>query len=373
MRDDPLGFKPTKTLILHILSTFPINLSSSPTYYPASSKTALLSPQLYITHQPTNQPAMADMFASRKRGRQEEEDDLQQCAPDSKVSVVKNLHQDCAANPAQQRSTLPFRTSPNTRHIRPFSKTRSRPSPLFTQTVTPADSSEEENSPPFQPTNQAYQQHYPTFGTSSNLQGDQNFDSDMDMTDSLPLISPRQLAQMPRTPSPQASPCTMEFQQPDCKQNQNSFTAGRLPTPIYGHFQRSIDAKMDMGGNLETHISRLQQETDYENYVRRRRLPTPIDEDEAMENSSAMSGDMMHLHLSGHSRRGGVDYTYHPSQILGSSENNFTFPSITDTLSSSAESAGPPPRKLSFSMGPRANCELCIRRVPGHSNHIIRT
>ena len=354
------------------MSTFPLksflltHLSSSLVQNSPAFSTAL-------HHPPTNQPAMADMFASRKRGRQVEEDDLQQCAPDSKVSAVNNLHQDYAANPAQQRSTLPFRTSPNTRHIRPSSKTRSRPSPLFTQTVTPADSSEEENSPPFQPTNQAYQQHYPPFGTSSNIQGDQNFDSDMDMTDSLPLISPRQLTQMPRTPSPQASPCTMEFQPSDCKQNQNNFTAGRLPTPIYGHFQRSIDAKMDMGGNLETHISRLQQEIDYENYVRRRRLPTPIDEDEAMESSSAMSGDMMHLHLSGHSRRGGVDYTYHTPQILGSSDNNFTFPSISDTLSSSADFAGPPPRKLSFSMGPRANCELCIRRVPGHSNHIIRT
>ena len=192
------------------------------------------------------------------------------------------------------------------------------------------------------------------------------------MTNSSPLISPRQWAQMPCTPSPQASPCTMEFQQLEPKQNQGNVTVGRLPTPIYGHFQRSIDAKTDIGGNPDTHASRLQQEIDYENYVRCRRLPTPIDEDEAMEGSSTVSGDMRHLDLGGQSRRGGVDYTYHPSQILGSSENHSTFPSISDTLSSSADYSVPPPRKLSFSMGPRANCELCIRRVPGHSNHIIR-
>ena len=192
------------------------------------------------------------------------------------------------------------------------------------------------------------------------------------MSDSLPLISPRQLTQFPRTPSPQASPCTMDFQQSEIKQTQSNVAGGRLPTPIYGHFQRSIDAKMDVSGNSDTHASRLQQEVDYENYVRRRRLPTPIDEDEAMESPSAMTGDLMDLHLSGHNRRGGVDYTHHP-QILDSSENTFTYQSISETLSSSADYAIPPPRKLSFSMGPRANCELCIRRVPGHSNHIIRT
>lgn len=297
---------------------------------------------------------MADLFVSRKRGREEEEDDLQLYAPDTK------------------RSTLPFRTSPNTWHIRHHSKSHSRPSPLFTQTITPADSSEEENSPPFQPTNNAYQQQDPSFSTSSNLHRDQSFDSDMDMMDSLPLISPRQWAPPPCSPSPTASPCTMEFEHSDLKQTQNNLTGGRLPTPIYGHFQRSIDAKMDMGGNPETHASRLQQEVDYENYVRRRRLPTPIDEDETMDSSSAMSGDMMDLHLNGHTRRGGVDYTHHRSQILGSPENSAPFQSISDTLSSSADYGAPPPRKLSFSMGPRANCELCIRRVPGHSNHIIR-
>ena len=129
---------------------------------------------------------------------------------------------------------------------------------------------------------------------------------------------------------------------------------------------------MDVGGNPESHASRLQQEIDYEDYVRRRRLPTPIDEDEAMQTSSAMSGNMMDLHLSGHNRRGGVDYTHHPSQIFGSSENNFIYQSTSEILSSPANHAVQPPRKLSFSMGPRANCELCIRRVPGHSNHIIR-
>ena len=194
----------------------------------------------------------------------------------------------------------------------------------------------------------------------------------MDMTDSLSLVSPRQWAQNPRTPSPKASPCTMEFLQSDSQPSQNNAVGGRLPTPIYGHFQRSIDAKMEMGRSPDNYTSRLQQEIDYKNYVHRRRLPTPIDEDEAMETTSAMSGDMMDLHLHGHRRRGGVDYTYHSSQILGSSENDYIYQSHPDTLLSSTSYNAPAPRKLSFSMGPRANCELCIRRVPGHSNHIFR-
>ena len=220
----------------------------------------------------------------------------------------------------------------------------------------------------------ACEQHHPTFSTGSIFQQDQSYDTDMDMTDCLPLASPRQWAQFPRTPSPTASPRTMEFQPAEPTQTtQNNVTGGRLPTPIYGHFQRSIDAKMNMGGNMESHASRLQQEVDYDDYARRRRLPTPIDEDEVMELSSAtMSGEMMDLRLSGHNRRGGVDYTYHP-QFLGTPENNFTCQSDSDPVASSASYAAPPPRKLSFSMGPRANCELCIRRVPGHSNHIIRT
>ena len=188
----------------------------------------------------------------------------------------------------------------------------------------------------------------------------------MDMTDSLPLLSPKQWVQIPHTiphtPSPQTSPCTMEFQLSESKSTQNNATGGRLPTPIYGHFQRSIDARMDAGANPETQASRLQQDIDYETYIRRRRLPTPIDEDEDMESSTAMSGNLMDLHLSGPSRRGGIDYTYDP-QIFGSAENRSAYPSTPEA----------PQRKPSFSMGPRANCELCMRRIPGHSNHIIRS
>ena len=189
----------------------------------------------------------------------------------------------------------------------------------------------------------------------------------MDMTDSLPLISPRQWDHVTHFSSPAASPCTMEFQPSEPKESQNNATGGRLPTPIWGHFQRSIDAKMDMGGNPENHRSRLQQVIEYENQMRGRRLPTPIDEDEAMDTPTAMSGDLMDLHLGGHSRRGGVDYTHRHS------ENDVAYQSISDTLSGSADYGPPPPRKLSFSMGPKANCDSCFRRIPGHSNHITWT
>ena len=121
-----------------------------------------------------------------------------------------------------------------------------------------------------------------------------------------------------------------------------------MPTPIYGHFQQSIDAKMDMGEDPDNTISRTQQEIEYEKYVRRRRLPTPIDEDEIMDSSITISRSMMEPE-----------------------------PQVTNKITWAPASSGftPPARatRLSFSMGIRADCDLCRMKVPGHSNHIFRT
>ena len=55
---------------------------------------------------------MTDQFASRKRVREEEQDDLQQYAPDTKVSVVNSPHQDHIADPdtTEINSTLSYLT-----------------------------------------------------------------------------------------------------------------------------------------------------------------------------------------------------------------------------------------------------------------------
>ena len=155
--------------------------------------------------------------------------------------------------------------------------------------------------------------------------------------------------------SPKASPRTVTPPSPayrePFKSSSNSIFGGRLPTPIYGHFQQSIDAKMEMGEDPESIIPRSQQEIDYENYVRRRRLPTPISEDEAMDENTATAGGMM-------------------GRLAMDTDDCYGLQTSLKTLNGSCAI---PRGRLSFSMGIRADCELCRNRVPGHSNHIFRT
>ena len=168
------------------------------------------------------------------------------------------------------------------------------------------------------------------------------------MTDSQPAGSPRYLGQSSTMPSPRVSPSTVTSTQPTFrdpfKDYTNTISGGRLPTPIYGHFQQSIDAKMDTGDGPEVTLPRTQQEIEYEKYVRRRRLPTPIDEDEVMDSEDLGRSTMEPVQYYGH-------------------------------LPFKTSSAFPPPARttrLSFSMGIRADCDLCRMKVPGHSNHIFR-
>ena len=107
---------------------------------------------------------------------------------------------------------------------------------------------------------------------------------------------------------------------------------------------------MDMGEDPENLIPRSQQEIDYENYVRRRRLPTPISEDEAMDEDTAMAGGMMGRLVMD------TQKAYDQRLPLYTQRSSFALPR----------------GRLSFSMGIRADCQMCRDRVPGHSNHIFR-
>lgn len=171
----------------------------------------------------------------------------------------------------------------------------------------------------------------------------------MDMEDSNPIGSSRCLGYKSAPPSPKASPCSVTPPQPTFKdpfkELQSPIYSGRLPTPIYGHFQQSIDGKMDMGEDPENIVTRTQQEIEYEKYVRRRRLPTPIDEDQVMDSTPLMGRLAMDTeHFNGH-----------PST---KTSHSFAGPSRAT--------------RLSFSMGIRADCELCRMKLPGHSNHIFK-
>ena len=107
---------------------------------------------------------------------------------------------------------------------------------------------------------------------------------------------------------------------------------------------------MEMGEDPENIIPRSQQEIDYENYVRRRRQPTPISEDEDMDEATATTGGMM-------------------GRLAMDTDD---FNGQQSPLKIAHGSFASPRGRLSFSMGIRANCELCRNRVPGHSNHILR-
>jgi len=101
---------------------------------------------------------------------------------------------------------------------------------------------------------------------------------------------------------------------------------------------------MDMGEDPENIISRSLQEIEYEKYARRRRLPTPIDEEEVMDPSITMGRLQMDTeHYYGHPTTKTIGFVPQPRAT-----------------------------RLSFSMGIRADCELCRMRVPGHSNHIFK-
>ena len=107
---------------------------------------------------------------------------------------------------------------------------------------------------------------------------------------------------------------------------------------------------MEMGEDPETVIPRTQQEIEYEKYVRRRRLPTPIDEDEVMDSSVMLDNVAESEHRHGNH----------------STKASWAPPPATFNAPGRAT-------RLSFSMGIRADCDLCRMKVPGHSNHIFRT
>jgi len=303
------------------------------------------------------------MFASRKRLRDEDEDDMLELEHASKVMVSttllvsNNFHtRSCsrAMQKQEKQCSLPFRTSPNTKHVRAISRApRTKPAPLLTQTVTPADSSEEENSPrPFSSSLVPRPQPSSQLATGTSLQVvEHTFDSDMDMSDSQPIASPLAWPQQLPLQTPNASPCTVTPPQPAFREPfEDSTQSGRLPTPIYGHFRQSIDAKMDIGEDSESTISRSQQEINYGMYAQRRRLPTPIDEDEAM------------------------DIPHSPPMFRRFALGNDSFYQNQSPIKMSPGfAASPKGSRLSFSMGVRADCELCRDRVPGHSNHIFRS
>ncbi|KAL8690284.1 MAG: hypothetical protein Q9218_004234 [Villophora microphyllina] len=267
------------------------------------------------------------MMASRKRARDEEDTEWE-----PQPLTHKKLR------------PLPFRTSPTTKHINTFSQMpRALPPPLLTPALTPVETSEDEaeaKNPFRSPTRQKSEQL--TMTTTIHI--DEPADMEIDMDCSQPAESPCPWQSVEST---QPSPCTITpqtlFYNP---QAVNS--GGRIPTPIYGHFN-PVDKRMDM--DVSENKPQTQQEIAHDLFLRRRRLPSPISEDEAMDDPDGMGGML-----------GRLDMGSKPETSVPFKTNRMW----------GATPATPSKGKMTISMGYRADCEKCRLKVPGHYNHFVR-
>ncbi|KAL8801979.1 MAG: hypothetical protein Q9182_004108 [Xanthomendoza sp. 2 TL-2023] len=267
------------------------------------------------------------MLESRKRARDEEEVEWEPEMRDYK-----------------RPRALPFRTSPTSKHTKSFSQSpRNPPQPLLTPALTPVETSEDEGElkNPFRsPLRERSEQL--TLQSTIRIQEPRDYDMDMDCSE--PAQSPRP---WPSVESTQPSPCTISpqtlFYNP-----QEVNHGGRIATPIYGHFTQT---EKSMAMDTTDHTLPTQQEVAHDLFLRRRRLPTPISEDEAMDAPDGMGGMLGRLEMDSKA----------PPQI--SFKTNKMWGSGTT----------PSKGKMSISMGYRADCDKCRMKVPGHYNHWIRT
>ncbi|KAI4100336.1 MAG: hypothetical protein LQ339_005509 [Xanthoria mediterranea] len=274
------------------------------------------------------------MFESRKRAR--DEDDL---VWQPEVRDHKKLR------------ALPFRTSPTanqTTTIPQFAQfaqsPRRLPPPLLTPALTPVETSEDEGElkNPFRSPPRGKSQQL-TLNSTIRIEEPRDFDVEMDCSE--PAESP-QLWQS--VGSSQPSPCTIAPQTLFYNPREVN-SGGRIPTPIYGYFSPA-DKSMDT--DLPDNDVPTQQEVAHDLFLRRRRLPTPISEDEAMDDPDGMGGMLGRLEMAPKSAAAPIPFK--TNKMWGSGST-------------------PAKGKMSISMGYRADCEKCRLKVPGHYNHWIRS
>lgn len=172
-------------------------------------------------------------------------------------------------------------------------------------------------------------------------------DIDMDIDYTEAAQSPEQWHSIE---SAQLSPCTIT-PRTISYHPQELNNGGRIPTPIYGHFNHAPKT-VDMDTDTAEISPRAQQEIAHDLFLRRRRLPSPISEDEAMDAPDGM-GSML----------GRLD--------MGPKTNSQS-PFRTNKMWGGGGPVTPTKGKMTISMGYRADCEKCRMKVPGHYNHFIR-
>lgn len=222
------------------------------------------------------------------------------------------------------------------KHTFLFSTTspRTRPRPLSTSDITPVESSEDEDQQLPDPSvgssrAKLSSQLVMSFSPQYQLYASSDADFDMDMLDSQPseaLLSYSAPWNTVTTP-PRSSSSTLVPS--SLRNSQYTALGGRIPTPRWGHF-RLLDTSFDMvdaPNGIHTSASshtasiiqsqklnnapfqsnhsttsyetnsdliRSQLETDHSLFLRRRRLPSPISEDENMISPTAMTEEILH-------------------------------------------------------------------------------
>ncbi|EEP76780.1 predicted protein [Uncinocarpus reesii 1704] len=312
---------------------------------------------------------------------------------------------------------LPLRKSPVLKHIKPLPRNRSEPSFPTSSTLTPAESSDDD---PMQEgdrdmsQNQQMDIHSHAF---NSMRVPYESDSDFEMVDSQPRSATMQPLWSAGS-GPSRPESSLESPIPSFLLNQSlTVSGGRTATPIFSHFTSNMttDSMMrDPVSLAEQQLSRTSQRmpADEAGWWRRRRLPSPISEDEAQADamgfteSSERCPDEI-VNFPGSYNPSGIRISITPAQanVLPagppqvpnlqttqdtSAENwqNMDLPpgnSPTTHDSSNASSSRPVsqlnghltgserPKKLTIAMGYRADCDKCRQRVPGHYSHIIRS
>lgn len=135
------------------------------------------------------------------------------------------------------------------------------------------------------------------------------------------------------------------------------------PSPIV------MDQAFVESTNKIGHREKLSTECSQKTFGSTQRLPSPISEDEnAMSRGKcSMSDAEMASGASRSTSPALTPFQRDPSQWFGRTESQ-------QQARQSGHPNGPhlSKKKVSFSMGFRADCDKCLRKVPGHYSHIIR-
>ena len=253
----------------------------------------------------------------------------------------------------QKPRSLPFRLSPSNQHYKLFSSRSPRPSRSIPvpPTLTPPESSEDEANQPalsLSPRTKCFSH----LSIDYSMHLDVDTDSDYDMIESQRSNSPPPWAQSSSIPISPFRPANIMLPPRTPHHSPTSVSSGgRIPTPIYGHFE-SIDNIMD----TDTPFSSVTRSSARRNAVYDVRHPlTPTFEDEDMDSPTRPAD-------------GFCDKLDTASRQL----ENALPPQPARSPTQSDQSLQAEGGKIVLAIGYRADCDKCKRRLPGHYNHFLR-